>query len=411
MLMFGGDAAEDANFANVIHDIALLSSLGVRLILVYGSRPQIASRLAERGLETSFHNNLRITSTAALECVKEAAGSLRAEIEALLSMGLPNSPMHGASIRVCSGNFVTARPLGVIDGVDFLNTGAVRRIDTEGISRQLDDGALVLLSPLGYSPTGEIFNLSLEDVATNAAAEMDADKLIIFGSKTGVLDDTGKLVRQAKVSQVQEMIDACDDNEQFDQLRAASAACLNGVARCHVLSYREDCALLEELFTHLGCGTLISHDSFELLRGAEIDDVGGIIELIAPLEESGVLVKRSRELLEMEIHHFTVTERDGRIIGCAALYPYPDHSSCELACIVTDNEYRNKGQGARLLAEVESKAQASGATALFVLTTQTAHWFLEHGFVEGRIEELPEQKQALYNLQRNSKVFRKRLTG
>lgn len=411
VLMFGGEAAEDPNFPNVIHDLALLNSLGVRIVVVYGTRPQIASRLDERGLETRFHNNLRITDASALTCAKEAAGTLRTEIEALFSMGLPNSPMHGSSIRVCSGNFVTARPLGVIEGVDYLNTGAVRRVDTTGINRQLDDGALVLLAPLGYSPTGEVFNLSVEDVATKTAAALQADKLIVLGSEAGITDSDGQLIRQAQLSAVADLIENASSQEQFNQLRAASEACAHGVARCQVLSYRDDCALLEELFTHTGSGTLISHDGFEVIRVAEIDDVGGIIELISPLEEQGVLVRRSRELLEMEIHHFTVMERDGRIIGCAALYPYTQHGNAELACIVTDQEYRGRRQGERLLKEVELNAARLGLTKLFVLTTQTAHWFLEQGFVQTALEELPEEKQALYNYQRNSKVFRKTLSA
>ncbi len=409
VLMIGGDGAEDPNFSNVIHDLALLNSLGVRLVVVYGTRPKIAARLIAQGVKTSFHNNLRITDAEALTCAKEAAGSLRTDIEALFSMGLPNSPMHGSSIRVCSGNFVTARPLGIIDGVDYLNTGAVRRVDVAGINRQLEDGALVLLSPLGYSPTGEVFNLSVEDVATKTATALQADKLIILGSEAGITDSEGQLIRQAPLSAVADLIENASSQEQFNQLRAASDACANGVARCQVLSYRDDCALLEELFTHTGSGTLISHDGFEVMRIADIEDVGGIIELISPLEEQGVLVRRSRELLEMEIHHFTVMERDGRIIGCAALYPYAEYGNAELACIVTDQEYRGRRQGERLLREVERNAAGMGLKELFVLTTQTAHWFLEQGFEETAVEELPEEKQELYNYQRNSKVFRKPL--
>mgnify|MGYP001813007029 FL=1 len=408
VLMFGGEVAQHENFATLIHDIALLNSLGVRLVLIHGSRPQIDQRLERAGLESAFHQGMRITDTAVLEHVKDAAGSLRAQIEALLSMGLPNSPMQGARIRVCSGNFVTARPLGVVGGVDFQHTGRVRRIDAEGIRRQLHEGATVLLSPLGYSPTGEIFSLALEDIAVNCASAIGADKLLLFGSAEGVTDVDGELLRQLAVGEIDAL--AVADDEQAALLHTARRACLAGVPRCQIISYRDDCALLQELFTHDGSGTLVANDDYERARVANIDDVGGILELIEPLEQQGILVKRSRELLETEIGQFRLLERDGRIIACAALYPFPEEGCGEIACIVSHPDYRGGQRGRRLLTELELEARRQGLDRVFVLTTQTAHWFIEQGFAESSREALPGRKQALYNLQRNSKVFFKPLS-
>ncbi|MCB1854640.1 MAG: amino-acid N-acetyltransferase [Pseudomonadales bacterium] len=407
VLMLGGEVALHGNFATIIHDIALLSSLGVRLVLVHGSRPQIAERLERAGLESAFHDGMRITGTEALEHVKDAAGSLRAQIEALLSMGLPNSPMQGSRLRVCSGNFVTARPIGVVDGIDFQHTGKVRRIDTSGIQRQLQDGSIVLLSPLGYSPTGEIFSLALEDIAVQCAAAIGADKLIMFSEAEGVINAAGELLRQCVVGGIR-ALEIPDSNQQA-LLNAARHACLAGVPRCHIIGYDNDCALLEELFTHDGSGTLVANDDYERAREATIDDVGGILELIQPLEQQGVLLKRSRELLETEIKQFRLLERDGRIIACAALYPFVEEGCGEIACIVSHPDYRGGKRGQRLLQELEQEARRQGLDRVFVLTTQTAHWFLEQGFVERPRDELPDRKQALYNLQRNSKVFFKRL--
>ncbi len=407
VLMLGGEVAQDPNFPNIIHDIALLESLGVRLVLVHGARPQIAERLAAAGIESQVHNDIRITDTCALEHVKDAAGSLRAQIEALLSMGLPNSPMLGAKMRVCSGNFVTAKPIGVVDGVDFQHTGKVRRIDAEGIHYQLQNEAIVLLSPLGYSPTGEIFNLALEDIAVNCAAAIGADKLILFGAEAGVADAGGQLLRQLAVGEVEGLTPA--DPEQLTVLQTASRACQLGVPRCHIISYRDDCALLEELFTHDGSGTLVSDADYETCRRAGIDDVGGILELIEPLEQGGILLKRSRELLENEIEQFRLLERDGRIIACAALYPFPEEGCGEIACVVSHPDYRGGKRGERLLRELESEARSQGLDRVFVLSTQTAHWFLEQGFAAAERDALPQRKQALYNLQRNSKVFFKAL--
>lgn len=407
VLMLGGDVAQHANFPTLVHDIALLNSLGVRLVLVHGNRPQIDERLAAAGIESRFHNNMRITDSETMRHVTDAAGSLRAQIEAVLSMGLPNSPMQGASIRVCSGNFITARPIGVLGGVDHQHTGRVRRVDVAGIQRQLAEGAIVLLSPLGYSPTGEIFNLMLDDIAVHCASAIGADKLLLFGAAEGLFGEDGSLLRQLAVGEMEGLGYA--DEEQSRLAATARRACLAGVERCQVISYRDDCAMLEELFTHDGSGTLVARDDYEQARVATIDDVGGILELIEPLERQGILLKRSRELLETEIGHFRLLERDGRTVACAALYPYPDEGCGELACIVSHPEYRGGRRGLRLLRELEKEARRQGLDRVFVLTTQTAHWFIEQGFEERSRDALPAQKQHLYNLQRNSKVFFKTL--
>jgi len=295
----------------------------------------------------------------------------------------------------------------VVNGVDFHHTGRVRRIDAHGIHQQLADGSIVLLSPLGYSPTGEIFNLALEDIAVHCAAAIGADKLVLFGNAAGVLNANGELIRQYAVGDVNEL--TATDPEQVSLLQTAKRACLAGVSRCHIISCEDDCALLQELFTHDGCGTLVAQDEYELLREANIDDVGGILELIEPLEHEGVLLKRSRELLETEIGQFRVLVRDGRIIACAALYPFPDDSCGEVACIVSHPDYRGGKRGQRLLQTIEQEARRQGLDRVFVLTTQTAHWFIEQGFVEASQDALPGRKKALYNLQRNSKVFFKAL--
>ena len=372
VLMLGGLATQHDNFANIIHDIALLNSLGVKLVLIHGSRPQIEERLARAGHSSAVHEGVRITDDDALEHVKDAAGSLRAQIEALLSMGLPNSPMAGSQFRVCSGNFVTARPIGVVDGVDFQHTGKVRRVDAEGIDKQLSEGSIVLQSPLGYSPTGEIFNLSLEDIAVHTAAAIGADKLILFGEAAGIYNADGELIRQCAVGEITTL--DIPDAGQAELLQTARSACMSGVARCQVISYRDDCALLEELFTHDGSGTLVASDEYEQSREASIDDIGGILELIEPLEQEGILLKRSRELLEQEISRFRLLERDGRIIACAALYPYAAADCGEIACIVSHPDYRGGRRGQRLLEILEQEARRQGLSRVFVLTTQTAHW-------------------------------------
>ncbi|MDI6933873.1 amino-acid N-acetyltransferase [Serratia sp. Se-PFBMAAmG] len=409
VVMLPGDGVEHPNFGNIVHDLVLLHSLGVRLVLVHGSRPQIESRLAARGLSPHYHRGLRITDAATLDCVIDAVGALRLAIEARLSMDIAASPMQGSRLRVACGNLVTARPIGVVEGVDYHHTGEVRRIDRKGIGRLLDERSIVLLSPLGYSPTGEIFNLACEDVATRAAIELGADKLLLFGAEPGLLDDKGNLVRELRPQQVAPHLARLGSDYQGELLDAAAEACKGGVPRSHIVSYAEDGALLTELFTRGGGGTLVSQEQFEVVREATIDDVGGLLELISPLEEQGILVRRSREVLEREIEQFSVVEREGMIIACAALYPIADSEAGELACLAVNPEYRHGGRGDELLERIESRARQMGLNTLFVLTTRTAHWFRERGFAPSGVERLPSARASLYNYQRNSKIFEKSL--
>lgn len=410
VVMFDGEAVADPGFPNLVHDIATLYSLGIRLVLVHGARPQIEARLRERQAKIVYRNGLRITDDEALVCVKDAAGSVRVEIEALLSMGVANTPMSGACIRVASGNFVTAKPLGVRDGIDHCHTGEIRRIDTEAIRKRLDDDNIVLISPLGYSPTGEIFNISAEETATAVAAALQADKLIFLMEGKGLLDSRRHLIQQLTPSQAEQLLSKRKLPETVAaHLRSAINACRSGVHRSHLLNRQHDGALLQELFTRDGIGTMITDHTYEELRPASIEDAGGILELIAPLEEEGILVRRSRERLEMEINHFAVVERDGMIIACAALYPYPQDALAELACLVVHPDYRKQGRGDMLMEHVENRSRDMGIKGLFVLTTHTAHWFQERGFDKARTESLPMQRQKLYNYQRNSKVFIKPL--
>jgi len=411
VVSFGGEALADGLFADLVHDFALLNSLGVRLVLVHGARPQVERRLRERGFEMRYVNGLRVTDEAALECVKEAAGTVRVEIEALLSMGLANSPMSGVRIRVASGNFVVAKPLGVREGVDFGHTGEVRRIDAEGIRGKLGQGDVVLVSPIGYSPTGEVFNLGAEEVATSVAVALHADKLLLLTEEACVNLKDSTPYRQLTTEEAEALLQdgSALSDEAARHLKAAANACRHGVRRAHLLDRHIDGAVLLELFTRDGVGTLVSRSPFEILRQADIKDVGGIIELIRPLESQGLLVRRSREHLEMEITDYSVIERDGMIVGCAALHPYPQESMGELACLALREDCRGGNQGKRLLQHLEDKARRLGLGKLFALTTQTIHWFREQGFDLAKVADLPKARQARYNPQRNSKILVKEL--
>ncbi len=410
ILLPGELLADERRTTTMVQDIALLNSLGIKLVVAFGARPQIDERLQQAGLPLGRHHGMRVTDADTLTCVAEAAGRLRSLLEARLSMGLASSPMHGAALQVSSGNFVVARPVGVVDGIDMCHTGLVRKVHAESIHKLLAMGHIVLLPTIGYSSTGEPFNLSCEDVASSAAIALKADKLIVLGQDQGVLDTDGKLLREISVEQALRQLERTEKNS--DERRTLFSVCRavqSGVSRAHLISYRQDGALLQELFTRDGIGTLVTDESYDEIRPATIDDVGGILALIQPLEEQGVLVRRSRELLEREIGNFIVDDRDGSIIACAALYVFPEEGVSELACVAVKSNYSKQGRGDKLLAGAEKKAREMGMRELFVLTTQTAHWFIERGFRPAAVGELPIAKQQMYNLQRNSKVFIKTL--
>ncbi|HSQ02990.1 MAG TPA: amino-acid N-acetyltransferase [Burkholderiales bacterium] len=411
VIAFGGEVVADGRFFDLTHDLNLLAALGVKLVLVHGTRPQIEAQLKERRRRSQFHRGVRVTDDLALVCAKEASGRLRVEIEALLSMGLPNSPMAGADIRVASGNFIIAKPLGVLDGVDFMHTGEVRKVDATAIQKRLADNELVLVSPLGYSPTGEVFNLSLEDVAASTAVAVQAEKLIFMMDAIGVTGRRGELLRELTVHQAQTRLARSNAGEGDVRLFLPHAvrACQEGVKRVHLISGHIDDGLLLELFTRKGVGTLITPDPIETLRPARITDIGGILQLIEPLEGDGTLVKRSRSLLEREVTRFVVIEHDGVIVACAALYPFVDEKAGELACLAVRPDFRNQGAGERLLREIEIRARRLKLKRLFVLTTRAEHWFVERGFVETGLADLPAPKRALYNFQRRSVVLLKRV--
>ena len=406
VLHFEGQLINDDHFPHLIHDIALLNSLGIRMVIVNGARQQIENLLLERKLKTQFVREFRVTSEDVLVSVKEAVGAAMIHIEALLSMGLANSPMADAEIKVTSGNFVTARPVGVLDGIDLIYTGKVRRIDACSIANKLNNGEIVLVSSLGYSPTGEVFNLASIDVAAEIAIGLKADKSIFLVPGEGLKDKNGEFIHQLTQKEGERIVAEPDyDSSAHQQLVAGLKASNEGVERIHFVNQEIDGCLLLELFSRDGIGTLLSAKPFDHIRPATIDDIGGILELIKPLEVQGILVRRQREKMEMEVEDYTVLVRDGAVIACAALHVDESESIAELACLVVSEEYQRLSKGEELYLVLEKNAVNKGVKKIFLLTTQTTHWFLERGFSETTMEDLSLAKQQLYNYKRNSKVL------
>ncbi len=409
VIMLDGNTTSSPNFSNIIDDISLLHSLGIKLVIVFGARKQINDALAEAHIAERYHKNIRVTDPQTLHLVKQVVGSLQFDITARLSLRM-NNITHNGVPNVVSGNFVIAQPIGVDDGVDYQLSGKVRKIDSEGIKQQLERNAIVVISPIGVSVTGETFNLAFEELAAQIAIKLKAEKVIGFCEKQGIIDENQQVIADLTLLSAEEHLhqfiakDAYHSSEaRF--LQTALEACRNGVKRAHLLSYLEDGSLLQELFSRDGIGTQISLESSEIVRIANIKDIPSLLALIHPLEQQGILVKRSREQLEMEIDHYTIIDRDGVIIACAALNPYFEEKMAEMACVAVHPDYRNSSRGDILLSHIQKRAIALGIKKLFVLTTRTVHWFQERGFEIANVEDLPQEKREKYNYQRRSKIL------
>jgi amino-acid N-acetyltransferase len=418
VVALAGEAIEAGKLANVAQDLALIQSMGVKIVLVHGFRPQVNEQLRAKGHEAKYSHGIRITDSVALDCAQEAAGQLRYEIEAAFSQGLPNTPMAGATVRVISGNFITARPVGLMDGIDFQHSGRVRKVDTEGIQRTLDMGAMVLLSPFGFSPTGEAFNLTMEDVATSVAVALQADKLMFLTEVSGIRvdanDPESEIDTELPLADAKRMLAALPEaklpSDTGFYLQHCIRACEGGVERSHILPFAVDGALLLEIYTHDGIGTMVVDEKLESVREATVDDVSAIVALIEPFEKDGTMVKRDRTEIERDAGNYTIIEHDGVIFGCAALYPYPEERTGEMAALTVSADTQSQGDGERLLKRIETRARTQGLQSIFVLTTRTMHWFLKRGFVQVGADWLPDARKRKYNWDRKSMVFVKKLS-
>ncbi|MBM3387856.1 MAG: amino-acid N-acetyltransferase [Betaproteobacteria bacterium] len=415
-----GEAIAAGKLGHLAQDLALIQSMGVKIVLVHGFRPQVNEQLAAKGHTPQYSHGMRITDSIALDCAQEAAGQLRYQIEAAFSQGLPNTPMAGSTVRVISGNFITARPVGIVDGVDFQHSGLVRKVDVQGIMRSLDMGAMVLLSPFGFSPTGEAFNLTMEEVATSVAIELQADKLLFLTEVPGIRIDPHapasednpidtELPLAAAKRLLAESPNPRDPSDLAFYLQHCVKACEDGVERSHILPFAVDGALLLEVYVHDGIGTMVVDEKLEELREATADDVGGILKLIEPFEKDGTLVKRDRTEIERDIDHYTIIDHDGVIFACAALYPYPETKTAEMAALTVSPQSQGQGDGEKILKRIEQRARAMGLKSIFVLTTRTMHWFIKRGFVQVEPDWLPEARKRKYSWDRKSLVLVKKL--
>jgi amino-acid N-acetyltransferase len=409
VVLVGGDALAHDNLPNIVHDLALLHVTGVRIVLVHGARPQIDEALPESRFHTYGDVTRRVTERAMMPAIIGACAQLRARLEALFSTGLPSTPLHNTDIQLASGNLLVARPIGVLDGIDHGHTGQVRGVYVRAIHAYLDAGSIVLLSPVGYSPSGATYNLAAEEVAERVAVALKAAKLIAFDGEPYLKDLRGRRMTNIKPALLDKALNPATPPQTRSRVLSLVRAVREGVTSGQLIGFADDGALLAELFTANGVGTQVGEHDLRMIRQATAADVRDIAEVIRPLEEAGVLVRRPRSRLEQEVDHFLVAEMDGYVVGCCALYPAGNVA--ELACVAVHPSHRGSSIGTRLLAQAEELARERGYQELFVLTTQTRDWFIEQGFVQGDINDLPAPRQQLYNYQRNSQILTKTIAA
>lgn len=399
---------DSANLNDMVADFNLIAALGARLVLVHGCNTQINALCALNAHQSDFHQHRRITDLTVLQYAKQVCGQIQFDLQAALSLGYTQSPQKPPRLRTVTGNYLTAKPLGILDGVDMQYTGTVRKVDAQAIVQSLDTQAIVIISPIAASPIGQSYNLSMPDTAQAVAVALQAEKLIFLTEESGIFDAQKQLLSNLTAQEAEQLLTQTLALPQQRALLSTAIDALNqDIARVQILSGRENGSLIKELFTRQGAGTSIAQNSFIQIRPAREQDIADIIALIRPLETRGVLVRRSKSYLEDHIREFSLLEHDHQIYGCVALKTFTDApQSAELACLVVSDNVRDAGYGDHLLAHVIHEAKKHNKQQLFALSTQTTDWFLEHGFQAAQISDLPPSRQAQYHqLARQSKIF------
>lgn len=393
----------EATLRKLVQDIVLLKAIGIKLVLVQNTRHNVATNTLLVKSHAKCHDGRLITTYELLGEIQAVANRFKEKISSLI--GQTQYRTMNQSLLI-SGNFISAKPLGVNDGIDHKYTGNVRRINSEAIKNQLQLGAIVYLDNLAYSPTGQLYNLESEELAAKVAVELKADKLILFGKDPYCTEKNGDRISEMTLENYSDLSTLSPDLDT--RLQAAKLAVQKGVERTHLLGASVDGALLTELMTVSGSGTMIAANPAICIRQATANDLAGLVHLLSPLEEEGILAHRSRVCLEEDLRNFFVVEQDALIIGSAALIKLTE-SAAELAAMAVDPEKTEQEIGSRLMTQIESTAIEMGIQSLFVLTTKASDWFIERGFQEVDIDALPDNRRALYNHQRNSRILKKSL--
>ena len=394
-------------FPILLKDLSILHQSGIRIIIVPGARNRIDEVLSQYNITSTFHNGIRITNSDMISFVKMAAFDVSNKIMTGLS---------GNNVNALVGNWVRAKSLGIVDGIDYMNSGAVEKIQKEPLIKVMENSFIPIFPCIGWNSSGKPYNISSDELAVSIGELLGAEKLFFIGSDPVLKSVNYKfpldfgVSHEGRISRMN--IDTVDKflelnsnkSDELKKIKRAQDAAHKGVHRIHILNGKTKGVLLKEIFSNLGVGTMIHGNEFEKIRKMEAADIPGILRIMEPFVLDGTLLLRDKQTLLEQIDHFIIYETDSVIHGCASLIGYEDNLG-EIAAVVVDQNYIKLGIGSKLIDFLIERASKNGIDKIFLLTTKTSDWFETIGFKKGKISDLPENKQENYNFNRNSKIY------
>ncbi len=405
---------QEPHFPQFMKDLAMLRATGIEIILVPGAKQWIDSVLNEYDITTVYCEGLRVASAEAIPFIRMAAFDVANRLMTLLTAFQANAVI---------GNFIRARGLGVLGGQDFEHTGKVEKILVEPLQKVLDQGMIPIFPCIGWNAAGKPYNLSSDEIALAVAEALQAEKLFFVNASDGFMDTRFRLpeglvknsdgrVARLSLEEAEQVLElnAGNPDDDLKYLQLALAACRKGTERAHVVDGRLEGAILREIFSNLGVGTMVYGSEFESIRPMRATDIPEVLRLMQPLMEEGILLHRSQDDLLNLLADFVVYEIDGVVHACGALHAFPgktekDASQGEVAAIATNPTYAHLSMGRKILSFLTDKARRAGYGRVFALTTRTLDWFEQLGFTEAALQSLPEKKQSAYNHARKSRIF------
>jgi amino-acid N-acetyltransferase len=397
-----------SHFPQLLKDLAMLRATGIEIILIPGAREWIDAVLKEYDIESEYVAGVRIATQDSIPFIRMAAFDVANRLMTLLTAFQANAVI---------GNFIRARGIGVVDGVDFQNSGRVEKILKEPLQQILDQGMIPIFPCIGWNAAGKPYNLASDDIAMAVAEALQAEKLFFVTDSDGFMESRFKLppglvknsdgrVARLSLEEAEEVLKLNTANPDPDlrYLELALTACRKGTERAHVVDGRMEGAILREIFSNLGIGTMVYGNEYESIRPMKADDIGDVLRLMQPLVEEGILVKRSENELMARQGDFVVYSIDDVVHACGALHDYGE-GQAEIAAIATNPVYRHLSMGRKIVSYLVEKAERSGMNRVFALTTRTVDWFEQLGFGEVGLDSLPAKKRESYNHARKSRIF------
>ena len=407
VIKIDNDIIDYEYFPVLLKDISILHQSGIRIIIVPGARNRIDEVLTQYNIKSSFHNGIRITDSNMISFVKMAAFDVSNKVMTGLS---------GNNVNALVGNWVRAKTLGIVDGIDLMNSGVVEKIQKEPLVKVMENAFIPIFPCIGWNSSGKSYNISSDELAVSISVLIGAEKLFfitsdsVLGSDTYIIPENSSIVHEGRISRmnidtVDEFLELNTDKKtELEKVERAMDAARRGVRRVHILNGKSKGVLLEEIFSNLGVGTMIHGNEFERIRKMVPSDIPGVLRIMEPFVKDGTLLIRDKQTLLDQIDNFVIYETDGVIHGCAALTLYPD-SIGEISAVAVDQKYIKLGIGSKLLNYLIKRALENKLLRIFLLTTRTSDWFENIGFIQGAYSDLPKEKQENYNYDRNSNIL------